>query len=94
MPRLTGTGLLSPEAPPIASDSYAAANRAAELALARLNGVAGLVPSENWLIYGAVRKEALLTSQIEGTQATLDDLFENEAGMEVDNPADVEEVSN
>jgi Fic family protein len=59
---------LPPNAPPVAPESYAVANRAAELALARLNGVSGLVPSEDWLLYAAVRKEALLTSQIEGTQ--------------------------
>jgi hypothetical protein len=28
----------------------------------------------DWLLYSAIRKEALLTSQIEGTQATLTDL--------------------
>jgi Fic family protein len=85
---------LPPTAPTVAPESFAAANRTAELALARLNGVSGLVPSEDWLLYAAVRKEALLTSQIEGTQATLDDLFENEAGIEVDNADDVEEVTN
>jgi len=30
----------------------------------------------DWLLYSAVRKEALLTSQIEGTQATLVDLLD------------------
>ena len=43
---------------------------------------------------GAIRKEALLTSQIEGTQATLIDLFDEEAGLAVANTDDVEEVSN
>ena len=52
-----------------------------ELALARLAGVSGLVPSVEWLLYSAIRKEALLTSQIEGTQATLTDLFDEEAGQ-------------
>ena len=85
---------LPPDGPPVAPESYAVANRSAELALARLNGVSGLVPSEDWLLYGAIRKEALLTSQIEGTQATLDDLFDIEAGIEVDNADDVEEVTN
>ena len=41
-----------------------------------------------------MRKEALLTSQIEGTQATLADVFDEEAGLQVANPDDVEEVSN
>ena len=85
---------LPPASPSLAPDSYALLNRTAELALARLNGVSGLVPSVDWLLYSAVRKEALLTSQIEGTQATLDDLFDNEAGIEIDNADDVEEVTN
>lgn len=47
-----------------------------------------------WLLYSAVRKEALVTSQIEGTQATLTDLVDNEAGLSVANTDDVEEVTN
>jgi len=35
--------------------------------------------SPGWFIYGFVRKEAVLTSQIEGTQATLEDLLTHEA---------------
>ena len=85
---------LPPADPPLAADSYTAANHRAEMALARLAGVAGLVPSVNWLLYSAIRKEALLTSQIEGTQATLTDLFDNEAGQVLANTADVEEVTN
>ena len=69
-------------------------NRQAELALARLAGVSGLVPSVDWLLHSAIRKEALLTSQIEGTQATLTDLFDEEAGFKVSNTDDVEEVTN
>ena len=85
---------LPPAKPPLAPECYVEANRAAELALARLSGVAGLVPSVDWLLYSAIRKEALLTSQIEGTQATLTDLFDEEAGFAVSNTDDVEEVSN
>jgi Fic family protein len=48
----------------------------------------------DWLLYSAIRKEALLTSQIEGTQATLTDLFDEEAGLKVSNTDDVEEVTN
>ncbi|TXI95815.1 MAG: hypothetical protein E6Q34_02325 [Burkholderiaceae bacterium] len=62
--------------------------------MARLSGVSGLVPSVDWLLYGAIRKEALLTSQIEGTQATLTDLFDEEAGFAINNTDDVEEVTN
>ncbi len=85
---------LPPAKPPLAPESYAELNRTAELALARLSGVSGLVPSVDWLLYGAIRKEALLTSQIEGTQATLTDLFDDEAGLAVGNSDDVAEVSN
>ena len=85
---------LPPAKPPLAPESFLEANRAAELALARLTGVAGLVPSVEWLLYSAVRKEALLTSQIEGTQATLIDLLDEEAGIAVSNADDVEEVTN
>ena len=85
---------LPPAAPPLSSADHSQLNREAELALARLAGVAGLVPSVDWLLYSAIRKEALLTSQIEGTQATLTDLFDDEAGFRVSNTDDVEEVTN
>ncbi|SFP09143.1 Fic family protein [Variovorax sp. PDC80] len=85
---------LPPRDPVLAPESFAELNRVAELALARLSGVSGLVPSVDWLLYSAIRKEALLTSQIGGTQATLTDLFDEEAGFAVRNTDDVEEVAN
>lgn len=85
---------LPPADPVLAPAAYDTATGRAELALARLSGVAGLVPSVDWLLYSAIRKEALLTSQIEGTQATLTDLFDDEAGLAIANTDDVEEVSN
>lgn len=85
---------LPPSEPALAPACFEMANHAAELALARLSGVSGLVPSVDWLLYSAVRKEALLTSQIEGTQATLVDLFDEEAGFAIGNTDDVEEVTN
>lgn len=85
---------LPPSSPSLSPISFDERNRTAELALARLTGVAGLVPSVDWLLYSAIRKEALMTSQIEGTQATLVDLFDDEAGFAVSNGDDVEEVSN
>jgi Fic family protein len=110
MPRTTGTYAISttlgesvrafvphplpPGKPPLSPTVYQELNRQAELALARLAGVSGLVPSVDWLLYSAIRKEALLTSQIEGTQATLIDLFDQEAGFKVSNTDDVEEVTN
>lgn len=85
---------LPPTDPALTPETYVQQNRQAELALARLSGVSGLVPSVDWLLYSAIRKEALLTSEIEGTQATLTDLLDEEAGFAVSNPDDVEEVTN
>ena len=85
---------LPPVAPVLAPGCFVASNSAAEMALARLAGVSGLLPSVDWLLYSAIRREALLTSQIEGTQATLTDLFDEEAGIAVSNTDDVEEVTN
>jgi len=59
----------------------------------RLLELAGdLVPSVEWFVYAFVRKEAVLSAQIEGTQATLMDLLEVEASGEAPLDADVEEV--
>jgi Fic family protein len=85
---------LPPEEPALEVAALAGLNAQAELALARLAGVSGLVPSVDWLLYSAIRKEALLTSQIEGTQATLMDVFDDEAGLKLRNADDVEEVTN
>ncbi|PWF25468.1 Fic family protein [Corticimicrobacter populi] len=85
---------LPPSNPGLSPEVFTDLNRQAELSLARLSGVSGLVPSVDWLLYSAIRKEALLTSQIEGTQATLTDLFDEEAGFKVSNTDDVEEVTN
>jgi Fic family protein len=69
----------------------------AEQKLNRLELAGEMVPSLEWFIYAFVRKEAVLSSQIEGTQASLDDLLAYEAGAPVDKDkpeSDVEEVSN
>lgn len=60
----------------------------------RLAVAADLVPSEEWFLYGFVRKEALITSQIEGTQATLRDVLGFEAGQRAERPDDVRAVCN
>lgn len=85
---------LPPKNPGLALEAYEVLNRKAEMALARLSGMSRLVPSVEWLLYSAIRKEALLTAQIEGTQATLTDLFDEEAGFKISNTDDVEEVTN
>jgi len=51
----------------------------AEHAPARLEVGGEMVPSADWFIYAFVRNEAVISSQIEGIQATLIDLFEYEA---------------
>lgn len=67
---------------------------AAERALGLLELAADMVPSVDWFLYAFVRKEAVVSSQIEGTQATLVDLLAFEA-EESDTPdADVEEICN
>ena len=45
----------------------------------RLNLATSMVPSPDWFLYGFVRKEAAISSQIEGTQATLEDVVSFEA---------------
>jgi Fic family protein len=67
----------------------------ANQALGRLDGLTTLLPDTKFFLYLYVRKEALLSSQIEGTQSSFSDLllFENDAEPSV--PIDdVEEVSN
>ncbi len=67
---------------------------AALLALGRLDGAAATLPDTQLLLYTYVRKEAVLSSQIEGTQSTLDDLLAHELGEAPGVPlADVSEVS-
>jgi len=53
-----------------------------------------MVPDPGWFLYGFVRKEALISSQIEGTQATLQDVMAFEATDAAQRPEDVEEVCN
>ena len=69
--------------------------RAADQALVRLELAGEMVPSLDWFIYAFVRKEAVVSSQIEGTQATLVDLLNFEAESDAGpRSADVEEVCN
>ena len=67
----------------------------ANRALGRLDGVSSLLPDISLFVYMYVRKEALLSSQIEGTQSSLSDLLIHEVGAAVPAPMDeVTEVSN
>jgi cell filamentation protein, protein adenylyltransferase len=56
--------------------------RSAAQKLGRLDLASEMVPSIEWFIYAFVRKEAVVSSQIEGTQATLVDLLAFEASAE------------
>jgi len=71
-------------------DQYAEAMSA----LGHLAVAATIVPSSDWFLYGFVRKEAVVSSQIEGTQATLEDVVVYEATQQAERPADVKEVCN
>jgi len=64
------------------------------MAVARLDGAVSFLPDPDLFLYMYVRNEAVLSSQIEGTQSTLSDLllFEHEGAPAVPR-ADVEEVS-
>jgi Fic family protein len=70
--------------------------REAEAALARLDLAGEMIPSLDWFIYAFVRKEALLSSEIEGTQATLQDVLAWEQTDQVGDSRieDIEEVTN
>lgn len=63
-------------------------------AVAKLADAANLVPSTDWFLFGFVRKEAVMTSQIEGTQASLQDVLEFEATDKAERLDDVREVCN
>lgn len=84
---------LPPRDPPLdlGGDLGSHLARAAE-ALRRLELAGDLVPSIGWFVYAFVRKEAVLSAQIEGTQATLMDLLKVEASDDVPVDADVEEI--
>ncbi len=68
---------------------------AALLACGRLDGIAAMLPDPDLFLYTYVRREAVLSSQIEGTQSSLSDLLlfelEDVPGVPLD---DVVEVSN
>jgi Fic family protein len=84
-----------PPGPPLELSGLLERLSAADRALGRLDGISQLLPDKELFLYMYVRKEAVLSSQIEGTQSTLNDLlrFESEAaaGAPID---DIREVSN
>lgn len=67
----------------------------ADRALGRLDGIVKLVPDPDFFVAMYVRREAVLSSQIEGTQSTLEDLLAAELGPSARPvPDDVEEIVN
>ncbi|WP_071675662.1 Fic family protein [Nioella nitratireducens] len=84
-----------PPEPPIDVLPLLSKLSAAERALGRLDGITMLLPRHDLFLYMYVRKEAVLSSQIEGTQSTLTDLLRFEAAAEAGQTFDdVREVSN
>lgn len=86
---------LLPDNPPIQYDDemiylLSEANRF----IGRLDEVTDNLISPNYFVYMYARKEATLSSQIEGTQATFSDLIKAEAGIADEVPNDVKEIEN
>lgn len=84
-----------PPEPPIDILSLLDRLSMAERAVGRLDGITMLLPRQDLFLYMYVRKEAVLSSQIEGTQSTLSDLLRFESDAQAGQPVDdVREVSN
>lgn len=84
-----------PPRPPIGMDStLERLHGQAQLALGRLDGIVSLLPAPEQFLYAYVRKEAVASSQIEGTQSSLSDLLAYEITSAPGVPVeDVREVS-
>ena len=67
----------------------------ADRALGRLDGIGSVLPNPDLFVAMYVRQEAVLSSQIEGTQSTLEDVLQFEVDAKgTDLPKDIEEVVN
>lgn len=85
---------LPPEPPIAMDDELQTLLSTADRSLGRLDGSIQTLPDPNLFVLMYVRKEAVLSSQIEGTQSSLNDLLRAEARIyDPDRPADVNEVS-
>ncbi len=71
-----------PPEPPIETDNLQLLLSAADVALGRLDGVIHTLPSVDMFVAMYVRKEAVLSSQIEGTQSSLQDVLSAEAKIQ------------
>lgn len=86
---------LPPDPGVAVNNKMAALLSSADQALGRLDGATDILPNPELFVFMYVRREAVLSSQIEGTQASLIDVlkFETDA-TDLANPQDVEEVVN
>ena len=83
-----------PPEPPVSRDAELDALLSqADLALGRLDGCSSILPNPDFFVAMYVRYEAVLSSQIEGTQSTLEDLLKFESEGD-DKTKDVAEVVN
>ncbi len=86
---------LPPDPPVNIDDQMLELLSKADRALGRLDGSIRTLPDADIFVFMYVRKEAVLSSQIEGTQSSLDDLLEAEARIyRPGRPKDVNEVIN
>ncbi|MFY9232890.1 MAG: Fic/DOC family N-terminal domain-containing protein [Fimbriimonadaceae bacterium] len=74
------------------SDKVYAALDAANLSLGRLDGITELLPDLDFFILMYIRKEAALSSQVEGTRATMVDALKAEAELTHGLPDDVDDI--
>ena len=84
---------LPPDPPVVLEGELQALHERALLACGRLDGISSLLPDPEHFLYAYVRREALLSSQIEGTQSSLSDLLlfelEEAPGVPFDDVVDV-----
>lgn len=86
---------LPPNPPLELDDDLLGLLSSADIALGRLDGIVKVIPDPDFFVAMYVRREAVLSSQIEGTQSTLEDLLEVELEPErVARLGDVEDIVN
>jgi Fic family protein len=83
-----------PPDPPLRLEPLLRLLSRADVALGRFDGLSRLLPDASLFLYAYVRKEALLSSQIEGTQSSLADILAPEGAPDALGDDDVREVSN
>lgn len=85
-----------PPTPPVSMDAELTRLLSeADRSLGRLDGIGSVLPNPNLFVAMYVRQEAVLSSQIEGTQSSLEDVLQFEVDAKgADVPKDVEEVVN